>query len=71
LPVATEIHRWLAPHRQADNAVHLLAVADAAVVLSPAGFLGIAAEIPPGDMVVMPQLAAAQTREEGLAPIGA
>ena len=65
------IDRWLALHRQANNAVHLLAVADAAVVLSPACFLGIAAEIPPGDMVVMPQLAAAQTREEGLAPIGA
>src|SRR5664279_970583 len=63
LPVAAEIHRRLAPHRQTNNAVDLLAVADATVVLSPGGFLGIAEEVRPGEVVVMPQLAAAQARE--------
>ena len=29
LPVAAEIDRRLAPHRQHDDAIHLLAVADA------------------------------------------
>src|SRR5664279_948788 len=71
LPVAAEVHRWPAVHRQADNAVQLLAVADATGVFSPGGFLGVAEEISAGDVVMMPNLPAAQPREEGLCTVGA
>ena len=49
----------------------LLAVADAAQVLTPRHFLGVADKIWPGDMVVVPEFAAAQTREVGFGAIGA
>ena len=71
LPVAAEVNRWPALHRQTDNTVRLLAVADAAEVLPPGCLLGIAREIRPGDMVVMPELATAQAGEIGLRRIGA
>ena len=71
LPVAAEVNRWPALHRQTDNTVRLLAVADAAEVLPPGCLLGIAKEIRPGDMVVMPELATAQAGEIGLRRIGA
>ena len=51
--------------------MRLLAVADAAEVLPPGCLLGIAKEIRPGDMVVMPELATAQAGEIGLRRIGA
>jgi len=51
--------------------MHLLTVADAAGIFSPACFLGVAEEIRPGDVVMMPELAAAQAREVGLRAIGA
>ena len=71
LPIAAEIDRWPAAHRQADNAVRLLAVADAAEVLAPGCLLGIAEEIRPSDVVVMPEFAAAQTGEVGFCAIDA
>jgi len=51
--------------------MHLFTVADATVILSPSCFLSIAEEVRPGDVVVMPQLAAPQARVEGLRPVGA
>ncbi len=39
LPVAAEIDRRSAPHGQASNAEDLIAVADAAAVFTPSGFL--------------------------------
>src|SRR5689334_21210439 len=71
LPIAAEIDRWPAAHRQTDNTVRLLAVADAAEVLAPGCLLGIAEEIRPSDVVVMPEFAAAQTGEVGFYAIGA
>ena len=71
LPITAEIDRWPASHRQADNTVRLLAVADAAEVLAPGCLLGIAEEIRPSDMVVMPELAPAQAGEVGFRAIGA
>ena len=53
------------------NAVGLLAIADAAEVLTPRCLLGIAEEIRPSDMVVMPELTTAQAGEVGLRAIGA
>jgi len=70
LPVAAEVDRWPAPHRQPDDAVDLLAVADAAVVLTPRHFLDVTEKIPPGDVMMMPEFAAPQTREIGLGAIG-
>ena len=42
LPIAGEIDRLLRRHRQPGHAVDLFAVADAAVVLPPPGFLSVA-----------------------------
>src|SRR3984885_5585555 len=67
----TEIDRGPTPHRQPDDAVDLLAVADAAAVLTPRHFLGVAEKIPPGDMVMVPEFAAPQAREIGFGGIGA
>src|SRR6478735_10209814 len=71
LPVAAEVDRRPAPHRQPDDVVDLLAVADAAEILPPGRFAAIANEIRPGDMVVMAEFAAAQTGEIGFCAIGA
>lgn len=71
MPVAAEIHRRPAPHRQSDHAVDLLAVADAAQVLAPGRLLGIANKIGSGDVVVMSEFAATQTGEVGFRAIGA
>jgi len=71
LPVAAEVDRRAASHRQADDAMRLLTVADAAQVLPPCRFLRIADEIGTSDVVVMPQLAAAQAGEVRLCPVGA
>ena len=62
LPVPAEIDRGPTPHRQPDDAVDLLAFADAAAVLTPRHFLGVAEKIPPGDMVMVPEFAAPQAR---------
>ena len=71
LPIAAEIDRRLAPHRQPDDAVDLLTVIDAAEVLAPGCFPGVADEIRPGDVVVMSEFAAAQAGEIGFCAIGA
>ena len=71
LPVTAEVDRRPAPHRQPDDAVDLLAVADAAEILPPGRFAGIANEIGSGDMVVMAEFAAAQTGEIGFRTVGA
>jgi hypothetical protein len=42
LPVAAKVNRRPAPHGQAANAKNLIAVADAAQVVTPGGFLGAA-----------------------------
>src|SRR4051794_33095931 len=71
LPVAAEVHRRPAAHRQAGEAVDLLAIADAAQVLTPGGLLSVTQEIRPGDVVMVPEFATAQPREVGLRAIGA
>ena len=71
LPIAAEIDRRLAPHRQPDDAIHLLAVADAAEVLAPGRLAGVTDEIGSGDVVVMSKFAAAQPGEIGFRGIGA
>lgn len=63
LPVATEINRRLAPHRQSNHAVDLLAVADTAQVLPPGGLLSVANKVRLGDVVVMAEFAAMQTEK--------
>src|SRR3954464_11517396 len=71
LPVAAEVDRRPAPHRHPDDAVDLVAVTDAAEVLTPGRLAGITDEIRPGDMVVMSEFTAAQTGEIGFRAIGA
>src|SRR4051794_9351679 len=71
LPVAAEVHRRPAAHRQAGEAVDLLAIADAAQVLTPGGLLSVTQEIRPGDVVMVPEFTATQPREVGLRAIGA
>ena len=71
LPVAAEVDRGSQPHRQLDDAVRLLAVADAARIFPPGRFLSVAEEIGPGDVVMVADLAAAQAGEEGLCAVGA
>src|SRR5215213_20268 len=63
--------RWSAPHGQPDRTMHLLAVAEAPGVFPPGSLLGIAEQIPPGDGMVVPQLAAAQAGEVGFRVVGA
>src|SRR6201989_119823 len=67
LPVAAEVDRRPAPHRQSDDAIDLLAVADAAEILPPGRLAGVADEIRPGDVVLMAGATAAQTGEIGSA----
>ena len=71
MPVAAEIDRRFATHRQPDNTIDLVAIADAAQVLAPSRLLGITDEIRPGDMVMMPKFAARQAGEIGFHAIGA
>jgi len=70
LPVAAEVHRRPAAHRQADHAVDLLAVADAPQVLTPSRFLSVAGQIRSGNVVVMAEFAATQAGEVGLGTVG-
>src|SRR3954468_12994735 len=63
--------RWSASQRQADHPMHLLAVADAPCVFPPGSLLGIAEQIRPGDVMVVPRLAAAQAGEVGFRAVGA
>ena len=49
MPVAAEIDRRFAMHRQSDNTIDLVAVADAAQVLTPSRLLGITDEVRPHD----------------------
>jgi hypothetical protein len=62
LPVSAKVDRRRAPHRQLDDAVDLLTVTDHAKILTPGCFLGVASKIRAGDMVVMSELGATQTR---------
>ncbi len=39
LPIAAEIHRWLAHHRKAGNEVHLFPVWHKAIIFAPKPFL--------------------------------
>jgi hypothetical protein len=68
--VAAEIDRGPAPHRRPDDAVDLLAVADAAAVLMPCHFLIATVKMRPGDVMMMAEFAAPQTREIGFGGIG-
>jgi hypothetical protein len=60
LPVAAEINRRPAPHGQAADTKHLIAVADATQVFAPGGFLCLANQIRSRNVVVMAELAATQ-----------
>jgi hypothetical protein len=71
LPVAAEINRRSASHRQANHAIHLLAVTDAAQIFAPCRLLGVTNKIRSGDMMMMPEFAAAQTGEKGFRAVGA
>ena len=78
MPTDDDRHRELiqktvlvAVHRPADDAMHLLAVADAAEILAPGRFLGVAHEIRPGNVVVMAEFAPAQAAEVGFSAVGA
>jgi hypothetical protein len=71
LPVAREVDRRSAPHRQADDAIDLLAVADATEVVAPDGLLGVAKQIGACDVMVMTGFATAQAGEIGFCPVGA
>ncbi len=70
LPVAAEVDRWSASHRQSDHAVDLLAVADAKV-FAPSRLLRVTNKRWTGDVAVMAELAATQAGEVGLSTIGA
>ena len=56
LPVAAKIDRGRTPHRQSGDAAHLLAIAGAAEVFAPSGFLGVSGKIGSGDMVMVSKL---------------
>src|SRR3954454_11535363 len=69
-PVSDSTRRSAA-QRPADHPMHLLAIADAPCVFPPGSLLGIAEQIRPGDVMVVPHLAAAQAGEVGFRPVGA
>ena len=51
--------------------MRLLAIADTPQVLPPGGLLGVADQVGPGDVMMVPQLATAQAGEVGFRPVGA
>ena len=71
LPVAAEIHRGRASHRQSHHAIHLLAVADTTQILTPGRLLGIAGQVGPGDVVMVAEFSPAQAGEVGFRAVGA
>jgi hypothetical protein len=71
LPVAGEINRLATPHGELRNALHLSAIGDAAVVLTPCGFLRVANEVRAGDVMVMADRDAAHAAEKAFGLVGA
>jgi hypothetical protein len=69
LPVSGEIDTRLIRHGQTRNAGHLLAVGDAAHILAESRLLSVADQVRPADVVVMPNLAAAQPGKVFFGPI--
>ena len=53
LPVAAKIDRGRTTHRESGETAHLLAVAGAAEVFAPSGFLSVSGKIGSGDMVMV------------------
>jgi hypothetical protein len=69
LPTPAEIHgRWRG-ERQIDGMPDLGAVVGAPMILPPSAFLGIPDQIRPGDMTVVPDLAAPDAGEKGLGAV--
>lgn len=71
LPIAGEVRAGLLLHRKAGEALNMLAVGHAAVILAPRGFLRVAEKILAGDAVMMADLSATQAREIGLGVVRA
>jgi hypothetical protein len=71
LPVAGEIDALPALHRQRRNPIHLIAIGNAAVVLTPIRFLSIPQQVRASNVVMDPDLRAAQAREIFFRLIGA
>jgi hypothetical protein len=64
LPVPAEIDGRLPTKGKASDALQLLFVADAAVVLSPCSLLRVAEKVGAGHMMMMADLAAPHAAEE-------
>ena len=71
LPVPAEINAGLVRHGQFRDARQLLAIADAAGVLAPCGFLRVAKQVDAADVVMVSDLATAKAREVFLSLIRA
>ena len=60
LPISAEIHRGLAHHGKGCNKMNLFTIGNAAVIFTPSGFLSVAQQIGPCDMVMVAGLAMAR-----------
>lgn len=58
LPIPAPVNRYRRPHRQPHDGADLLAIRHPAVILAPRALLRIPDQIRPGDVVVVPDLAA-------------
>src|SRR3954471_4835302 len=71
LPVAAEIHRRAAADHQPDDRADLQTSAVPSVIFSPGQFPRVSQKIDSGDMMIMADLAAPRSGEEGLRAVGA
>jgi hypothetical protein len=63
LPIAAEIDRGRADHGLSHHGMRLLPIADPTKVLTPCGLPRVANEVGPGDVMMVSQFGATQTRE--------
>src|SRR3954467_15375713 len=66
LPVAAEIHRRAAADHQPDDRADLQTSAVPSVIFSPGQFPRVSQKIDSGDMMIMADLAAPRSGEEGV-----
>jgi hypothetical protein len=66
LPIPAPVHGRPARQGERNRPLHLIAIADPALVFAPSGLLRVAEQVWAGHVVVVPDLAPAHAGEEGL-----
>lgn len=71
LPVAAEVDRRAGLRHQPDHDAELLAVTGPAVVFPERSLIGVAVQVEAREVMMVPDLPAADAREKGFRPVGA